>query len=51
MLVAVLFSNYDVKFVVNNSVNLVRNNDATKLTQTEIENWKKLISTINKNLK
>lgn len=28
-----------------------KNNDAEKLTATEIENWKKLIQTINKNLK
>lgn len=27
-----------------------RTNDASKLTQTEIDNWKKLIKTINKNL-
>lgn len=28
-----------------------RNNEATNLTAIEIENWKKLIQTINKNLK
>lgn len=32
-------------------VKWTRNNEAAKLTQTEIENWKKLITTINKNLK
>ena len=32
-------------------VRWTRNNDASKLTQTEIEGWKKLFVTINKNLK
>jgi predicted ATP-dependent endonuclease of OLD family len=32
-------------------VKWTRNNDATKLTPTEIDNWKNLITTINKNLK
>lgn len=32
-------------------VRWTRTNDATKLTETEISNWKKLITTINKNLK
>jgi hypothetical protein len=32
-------------------VKWTRNNDASKLTQNEINNWKKLITTINKALK
>lgn len=44
-------SNFSKYKLAKAFVRWTRNNDATKLTQTEIENWKKLISTINKNLK